>query len=245
MPKLSLPALALAALLALLALPAASAAAAADCRLNRPERLQFGFCGDSGGWVGDFADLPTADRDTSLYALSFRRLPVPGTAGRLWGLRLSGHNRSDDLFLFVKRQLTGLRPRTRYRVDVAFTLASSAGRGCFGVGGSPGESVYLKAGATTQEPRARDVEGYLELNLDKGNQSEGGRDAVVVGDLATEGADCDGSVWATKRLRTRPGQLRARTDKDGNLWVLIGADSGFEGLNRFYLTEIRLRLRAE
>lgn len=214
------------------------------CLPDAPDRLNFRFCADSGGWVGGFADLPALELDGDFYGLSFRRAPVPlpDPDSGLKGLRLSGDNHSDDLFMYVKRQLTGLAPNARYRVRLRFTLYTNVGEGCFGIGGSPGESVYVKAGAARFEPRAIENEdGDLVMNLDKGNQAQGGRHAVVVGDLAAAGADCLGLVFVPKRFG--PRDLLARTDRDGNLWAVIGTDSGFEGRTTVYISHIRLGLR--
>ena len=219
------------------------AAAAESCRPGFPDHLNFRFCADSGGWVGAFADLPAAELEGELFALSFRRARVPHapSAGRLLGLGLSGHNRSDDLFMYVKRQITGLAPNAAYEIDLRFTLYTNAGQGCVGIGGAPGEAVYVKAGAVPFEPDAvEDGFGDLRMNLDKGNQAQGGDDAAALGDLAAAGADCEGTVYVPKRFTTGPEPLVAETDRDGNLWVLIGTDSGFEGRTTVYITHIRL-----
>ena len=55
----------------------------------------------------------------------------------------------------------------------------------FGIGGSPGGSVFVKAGASTAEPVAlEDGRGYLRMNIDKGNQSGGGESMAVLGNVA-------------------------------------------------------------
>lgn len=227
------------------AMPAADARAiVGTCHPNAPDRLNFRFCADSGGWVGGFADLPALELDGDFYGLSFRRakIPLPGPRSRLKGLRLSGDNHSDDLFMYVKRQITGLAPDATYSVRLRFTLYTDAGEGCFGIGGAPGESVHVKAGAVAFEPRAvENEEGDLVMNLDKGNQAQGGADAIVVGDLAAAGADCLGTVFVPKRFG--PRRLLGQTDRDGNLWLLIGTDSGFEGRTTVYISHIRLGLR--
>jgi hypothetical protein len=199
------------------------------------------------GPVGGFADLSAAERDGDLYGLSFRRAKVPQAAAhRLRGLRLSGDNHSDDLFMYVKRQITGLAPHAVYRIQLRFTVYTNAGEGCAGIGGAPGESVYVKAGAVAVEPDAIENEdGDLAMNLDKGNQSQGGADAIVIGDLAAAGANCAGTVFVPKRFTTGRGTLAAETDRDGNLWVLIGTDSGFEGRTTYFVTHIGLRPRRQ
>ena len=71
-------------------------------------------------------------------------------------LFISGVNRSDDLFMFYKGQVGGLQGGTTYQVSFQVEFATIAPSGCIGVGGAPGENVYIKAGATTE--RANGIE---------------------------------------------------------------------------------------
>ena len=78
------------------------------------------------------------------------------------------------------------------------TFLSNAGVDCAGVGGAPGESVYLKFGYGDKEPKQ---EGYY-LNLDKGQQAESGSHAKVIGNVAAQGADCGGVKFAEKTIQS-------------------------------------------
>ena len=80
-------------------------------------------------------------------------LPAP-VAGSGW--RLSGTNRSDDLFIYVKCKLTGLPTGKTYRVGFSVTMLTNAPSGCVGVGGAPGEGVTLHAGMSATEPLTLD-----------------------------------------------------------------------------------------
>jgi hypothetical protein len=145
--------------------------------------LEFSFDADAEGWVAGFADLP-ADFSQDSFELDsgFRALPE-GLAGN--GFYIQGHNRSDDLFMYLARQVDGLQPSTEYRVTVEIDLATNVPGGLIGIGGSPGESVYVKAGASAIEPsQEQDSSGWLRSNIDKGNQSNGGTEMVVVGNIS-------------------------------------------------------------
>jgi hypothetical protein len=201
------------------------------------------------GFVPLFVDLPTTGH--GIYELDFRHEQLPAPLSGRRGLRLTGHNRSDDLAMFVVAPVGGLRADTLYRVELELELASNVPTGCFGIGGSPGDSVYIKLGASTEQPQAVEVdEGvdhWFRANVDIGNQSQAGEQTRVVGTLANT-QPCDdlaAARWELKTLSTQGQPLSVRTDDAGRFWLLAGSDSAFEGLTRFYLTALRVRLLAD
>jgi hypothetical protein len=213
------------------------------------ETRSFAFERGAQGFSVLFADKPPGEED--FYELDFEHetLPAPLQARR--GLRLSGNNHSDDLAMLIKAPVAGLRADTLYRVEVEVELASDVPAGCAGVGGSPGEGLYMKLGATTQEPlalpsNAPGDDGWLRLNIDYGQQSSGGATVPVVGILSNSYSCDDGTEapWELKTLSTRGRELRVRSDLQGRLWVVAGSDSAFEGRTDYYFTALRVRLEA-
>ena len=197
--------------------------------------LSFEFTSDAEGWVVGFADLPV-NYDQSIYELDHGHRQLPdGLEGG--GIYVQGHNRSDDLFMFLKRQVDGLRPDTTYAVSVSVDLATNVAAGLVGIGGSPGESVYVKAGASTVEPLAvEDENGYLRMNIDKGNQSNGGQAMAVLGNVAHD--EVEDREYRIKTLDNTGLPLSVTTDSEGRAWLIVGTDSGFEGLTRLYYARI-------
>ncbi|MYG93352.1 MAG: hypothetical protein F4196_10840 [Acidimicrobiia bacterium] len=115
-----------------------------------PVTFDFSLELDSEGWGVGFADLP-ADYDPSIYELDSGHGALPGGLHGA-GIYVQGHNRSDDLFMYLKRRVDGLAPGASYEVAVTVDLATNVGAGLIGIGGSPGGSVFVKAGASTVEP---------------------------------------------------------------------------------------------
>ncbi len=202
-----------------------------------PDDVEFNFSfeNDAEGWVVGFADLPV-NYDQSTYELDHEHRPLPdGLEGG--GIYVQGHNRSDDLFMFLKRLVDGLRPDTTYAVSVSVDLTTNVPAGLVGIGGAPGESVYVKAGASTVEPLAvEDDSRHLRMNIDKGNQSNGGEAMVVLGDVAHPEVAND--EYRIKTLDNTALSLSVATDSEGQAWLIVGTDSGFEGLSRFYYARI-------
>lgn len=172
--------------------------------------------------------------------------PVPASLTGATGFLLGGDNPADDVALFVWRKIENLRPNTLYRVEADVEFATNAPADCFGIGGAPGESVYLKIGAAPGEPAlVLNDEGLMTLNLDKANQSESGKDAVAIGNLASADAGtCEAPVYARKSLSSDGQGPAVRSGAEGALWLLITTDSGYEGRTEIYLLSARFELLA-
>ncbi|EGM77198.1 hypothetical protein Rhein_2735 [Rheinheimera sp. A13L] len=202
----------------------------------KDKAYNFNFNSGAQGWTAGFSDYP-AD-NAAIYQLESGIRTLPGETSAN-GFYLSGMNRSDDLFMFLKNQFSGLEPSTKYYARVRLSFLSNAGVDCAGVGGAPGESVYLKFGYGDKEPKQ---EGYY-LNLDKGQQSQSGSHAKVIGNVAAQGAACDGSAFAEKTVQTTTSQrIPLYSDGQGKVWVFVGTDSGFEGLTSLYYKSIEIAL---
>lgn len=193
---------------------------------------EYDFTKGHQGWVADFADYPVGEE--AFYELTW------GWENQ--GLFLSGNNHSDDLFMFIKKKVENLTPNTEYWVTFDVIIETNIPAGMFGVGGSPGESVIVKAGAASVEPEKVDTGGYYRMNVDKGEQGEGGEHVVIIGDLANEAVDVDNPQYSAKELDNLQQPLKAKTDAQGNLWLLFGTDSGFEATTKYYITKITVNI---
>jgi hypothetical protein len=189
------------------------------------------------GWTGDFADYPVGADDFYELSFSWEKLPTPLDTSQ-GALYLQGQNYSDDLFMFLKKRITDLQPNTSYQVFFELELASEAPTGAFGIGGPPGESVRLKAGATLIEPEKLDNGyGFNEINIKKGNQSQRGPDMDTLGHIGVSDTTYEFTLIQRNNLE-RPFTIQ--TDETGSLWVIVGTDSGFEGKTRLYYNRISI-----
>ena len=158
---------------------------------------------------------------------------------------MQGHNRSDDLFMFLKREVDGLEPGATYQATFQLILASNVPEGLSGIGGSPGESVYVKVGATTEEPIVEEdpTDGWLRMNIDKGNQATEGDDMINIGDMANPNLTPDTAGSFERMEQNSAGrEFEVTADEDGTLWLIAGTDSGFEGLTNLYYDSITVVL---
>ena len=159
------------------------------------------------------------------------------------GLKISGNNHSDDLFMYAYKKLSGLEANTTYFVSFSLELASNAASD-LGSGGSAGESVFVKIGAVSNKPtRYVDQLGYYRMALDKGNQMQDGKDMVLIG---TPDVKTHNGLYRLKTLPYQPNKemqeklanYTVTTNEHGDVWLVFGTDSGFESISTFYYTNV-------
>lgn len=196
-------------------------------------------------WTVGFADYSTVHEPMDLDS-GVRPLPE-GHDGQGEALMVSGANTSDDLFMFVSREVgpeSGIEPDTTYEAVLRVHVASGAPSDCVGIGGAPGESVFMKAGVVETEPTVSLTGDDYRLDLDKGNQASGGSDLEVVGNIAN-GLPCGESLAADPVPfvdLTFDTRTEVTSDAEGRIWVIVGTDSGFEGTTTLYYRSIELNL---
>ncbi len=207
--------------------------------------LEFDFRDGTRGWVAGFAEYSPEMEDMMLEAGLKPLPPELGINGT--GYYLQGMNRSDDLFMFLKRRLgtaDGVVAGQDYRLQFTVVFASNAASGAVGIGGAPGESVFLKAGASMVEPEVYldSDTGYYVMNVDKGSGNSGdGTAASVIGHIANGLSPEQGPRYVSLE-RQHEHEYTVTASQDGELWLLVGTDSGYEGLTCVYYQRITVAL---
>jgi hypothetical protein len=193
------------------------------------------------GWIADFTDYQDGQDDIYEFESGQRALPLPLDTTRR-AFMLSSMNRSDDMFQYIRQRIGGLEAGTEYEIRYRVQIATNAGKGCVGVGGAPGESVWLKTGASQAEPKPVLEHGDWRLSVDKGEQAAEGEAAIILGDMASSSTDCTNAPYELKNFDSQQRRVVARTDDHGRLWLFAGTESGFESRTRIYITRIQVNL---
>ena len=206
----------------------------------KSKELNFTFSTGNQKWVGDFADYDVGQEAFFELAWGWSNIPVNlPVEDQPKGMFLSGNNHSDSLFMFIKRQIEGLKPHTTYSLTFFVTIQDNIPPGQMGIGGSPGESVTFKVGASKKEPKKVAKCSFYNLNVDKGSQSEGGKNAIAIGSLANPLVNPLDPQYEPKSF-VNETPLKVKTDNKGRLWLFVGTNSGFEGSTLYYISHISI-----
>ena len=193
------------------------------------------FSSSVDGWQGAYADYDTATEPTDV-VWQTRALPAPLSGNAYY---TGGTNRSDDLFIYSKKKFGGYQPSSQYKLSFEIEIVTNQSSGCFGVGGSPGESVYVVAGAAATEPKTVLADGSYVVNLERGNQATPGPASQVLGNVANTVPDCGPQVYQPKILKSA-APLTVKSDASGAIWVYFGIDSGFEAKSTVFYKSIKV-----
>lgn len=227
-----------------LLLTACGADEVADINKNS-RQLQISFHESASGWKHGYSDYAANDTD---YEFSAGQVELPAplnettSTGKRKGFKLSSNNHSDDMFMFITREFDGLEANRLYDFDFELTFATDAQKNCVGIGGAPGEAVTIKAGASKTEPKAvNNGNNVYSMNIDKGNQTTGGIDALVIGNFAND-RECGNTntSYMQKTLRSELGRFSAYADNNGKIWIIFGTDSGYEGTTTIYFMQAKV-----
>lgn len=164
------------------------------------------------------------------------------------GIMFQWNNYSDDIKGFITKKITGLNVNSQFNVNFNVEVLTFMSDACVGIGGSPGESVRIKAALLAEEPNKiidySQSSPMYRIDIDDGQS--GGDDVVVLGHIGLP-IPCDDNffanpVWEIKPL-TNDDAFVMTANSNGEAWVYVSIDSGFEGESTFYVAAVELQLQ--
>ncbi|HEV8356648.1 MAG TPA: hypothetical protein VGQ17_07735 [Gemmatimonadales bacterium] len=204
------------------------------------QRLDFNFRDSTiaAGWAVEAADFPTTRlADVGLVG-DWRPLPSE-VSTTLSGLYMSGTNVTGDLFVFLKKRLTGLPAGQRYSIAIQLEYVSNVHSGCTS---GLATSVWIKAGVSALAPIAFDDGGVYHLTLDKGIQSAAGS-YTQLGNIRNGLSGCPSTGSFAVRLTNRQDQSATlTTDSEGGFWIFLGTQSAVLARHELYITALQVTL---
>jgi hypothetical protein len=188
------------------------------------------FQQDTEDWTGDFALYKTGQQDTIAFSIGQGKIPE-STDSTTRGLSVAGTNTGDSLFLFIKKKITGLDPALTYKVAYEINMVTSYPDTV----GSAGRLMYIKAGASAEEP-AKVLKGnYYNVSIKKGSLAKSGTEMFYLG---TAGNTLD-SVAYKSIVRTNANlAVEVRPNAAGEIWLCVGTETIYKGLIKLYYDRI-------
>ena len=211
-----------------------------DAMQNADLISTFDFESANQQWLGGISDYPADYKDSSEYVVRSTNTQyasnsiLPGT-----GLSISADNPHGELFYFFKRKIHGLNANKKYKLDFEFLLLSQLTNGA-----SPGnsEDIFLKIGAVNFEPKLTKVklnekDEFVTLNVDKGETNKDrGSDLANVGSIKK-------FTSATPEVvsgNTFDIPIDVTADGSGEIWLIIGVDSGIKNHLTFSMVAVTI-----
>lgn len=155
------------------------------------------------------------------------------------GLRMVGDNFSDDLFFFIKRKIEGLLPNTKFQIIFSIDIVTNMPPNAIG-----GADLMLKAGATIIEPQKIIIDDagipYYRMNINKDNQSQSDAAMDTLGHINHNVPDNFNYHLVNYKNEMKPFEIPS--DSNGEIWVIIGAESQFETTAEFLVANIEFTL---
>lgn len=166
---------------------------------------------------------------------------APDEIGGGTAFMLTGVNRSDDLWMSMSAPVESLSATTAYELSVRVVVATNAPSNCPGVGGAT-SALTLKVGAIDRVPTRSRVGDDYTPNYDKGAQIEGGTELSVVSEQLGNARGCEEEARYETLEFTHTHPTPVTSSVDGKLWVVLGTDSGYEGLSRLLYRRVEIKL---
>lgn len=181
------------------------------------------------GWIAEFADYQDGLEDSMKLESKHSPLYISESIGNVSALKQSGHATNSDLFMFVKQQITGLQPNSRYTVNIEVELNSQLKEEYTGSLDNYDYGSFLKVGAFKTEPKTifeQDEDNpdvtLVKTDFDKGEDEQGGQNMTMIGRLEYTDVG-EKPIMLNGSHADLP--IYVATDAEGKLWIAVGIDT--------------------
>ena len=210
-------------------------------KLDKPtdyREYSYNFNFGTQGWDSLFSDYPKGEESFYELEFSFTHLPEPLDT-TIKAIKISGNNHSDDLLSFITTRISLLIPNAVYEVTFDITMASNVATNSTGIGGSP--DLAIGVGGLGYEPaNILDEANFYRTNFISLLQSKESNNVMQM--IGTIGVQDTITTYTLINRNNTDNPVRLKTNENGELWLLIGTDSGFEGITSLYFTSIHVKL---
>ena len=181
-------------------------------------------------WTGDFAFYKSGQEDAVRFLIKQDKIPKRTDSTAL-GLRVEGVNTGDSLFWFIKRKITGLNPALTYKVAYRINLTTSY---TDTVGGA-GQITYIKAGASTEEPKKVLASNFYNVSIKKGSLGKSGTEMLYLGDA---GNNLDSAAYRAIVRDNANLAVEVKPNAAGEIWLCVGTETTYKGRIQLFFDRI-------
>jgi hypothetical protein len=185
------------------------------------------------------ANVP-ADYEKKGYSIIVQQTEIPNINSS--GLMISGYNMGDDMFIYCYiniGKILNLGKNKSYSASLRFDVATMMQKYDSNITGQiPAQSVIIKAGIMPNKPSVSENNGMIDADFKIGHYMADEEYIKSLGNIQKinykSGTDFE--------YKTFDAQLSSSTDKDGNLYLIIGVDSYYIGPSWIFVDNINLEI---
>ena len=181
-------------------------------------------------WTGDFAFYKSTQESAVKFNVKEDVLPA-SLKSALHGLKLEGTNQGDSILLFIKKKVTNLDPAKTYKVAYQIDFASNLPDTLSGAG----RIAYLKAGASTEEPKKTLINSYYSVSIKSGNVAKSGSELLLLGNLAN---GLDSTYYKAVSRNNANLAVQVKPSAAGEIWLCVAISTTYKGNISMYFDRI-------
>lgn len=187
------------------------------------------FVDDAEGWEAQFSEYEPGLEDSLKLSFTHDQFMATESIGNVTAVVQSGYATNSDLFMFIKRQISGFKPNTLYSIVFNLELFAQLNEDFNGDLADDNNGSFLKAAVYTIEPDTIVVDDsdhpgkkIVLTNFDKGDGRVSGPNMAFIGKLEFTTPD-EAPVLL---IGTSEGDdLLGTADSEGKMWMMIGVDT--------------------
>lgn len=198
----------------------------------------YSFAAGTENWQSLFSDYPVGEEN--LYELEFTNAFLPAPLDQsIKSLKISGNNHSDDLFSAIFHKFENLQPGKAYSVTFDIDFASNAPIGAVGVGGDP--NLFIGAGGINYLPENTidQLNAYRPNFISKIQSGQSNEVFQILGNIGV--STTIPTPYATINRNNIGTPVIITSNSEGQIWLMIAIDSGFEATTTLYFKSISIR----
>lgn len=189
------------------------------------------------GWTAGFSDYSDSNSVNMGLFDSLTLIPYASSSLNNKGIAIGGDNTSDDLFIFLKKKITGLLPNSTYKVTFNIGFATEMSSQIF-----IGECALIKVGGSSYEPLSDTIghNGYYQMNIDKGNQQQDGPDMKKISCTHHDSSYSYNHYYRFDTNNINGPIVNITTNSQGEMWVIIGNEMSHEFYTKLFYDDITI-----